>query len=135
MATDKSFPSRSSVQTREVPRHCATLRRSKRLPRIQQIIRSESTRSACEVCFNLRKDSTQENDALCGTLLILITPGRVEEWRLAPEVRSISCSPFPLGVPHESDRKLVSIPRHVERSMQISRTPLSCSLRKKIYGT
>ena len=42
-------------------------------------------------------------------------------------VRSIGCSPFPLGVPHESGRKLLSIPRHVERSVQIPRTPLSCS--------
>jgi hypothetical protein len=61
--------------------------------------------------------------------------GRVEEWRHTPEVRSIRCSPFPLRVPHESNRKLVSIPRHVERSMQISCTPLSCPLRKKIYET
>src|ERR1035437_6205801 len=30
---------------------------------------------------------------------------------------------------------LGSIPRHVERSMQISRTPLSCSLHRKVYGT
>ena len=29
----------------------------------------------------------------------------------------------------------VSIPRHVERSMQISRTPLSCSLCRKVYET
>jgi len=28
-----------------------------------------------------------------------------------------------------------SIPRHVERSMQISRTPLSCSLCRKVYET
>jgi hypothetical protein len=27
-------------------------------------------------------------------------PGSVEEWRHAPQVRSIRCSPFPLRVPH-----------------------------------
>src|SRR5258707_5365797 len=44
-------------------------------------------------------------------------------------------SPFPLGVRHYPNRHLFSPPRHVERSMQISRTPPSCSLCRKVYET
>jgi len=46
----------------------------------------------------------------------------------------IRCSPFSLGVPHELHRESVSSPRLVERSVRISRTPLSCPLRSKGYG-
>src|SRR5258708_16495005 len=47
----------------------------------------------------------------------------------------MGCPRFLVGVPPYPNRKLVSIPRHVERSMQISRTPLSCSLCRKVYET
>ena len=53
---------------------------------------------------------------------------RVEDWRHAPQVRPVRCSPFPLGVPHYPNRELVSNPRRIERSVRISRTPLSCCL-------
>jgi hypothetical protein len=36
--------------------------------------------------------------------------GRVEDWRGVPKVRPICCSPFPLGVPHEPNRKPGSSP-------------------------
>jgi hypothetical protein len=58
---------------------------------------------------------------------------RVGSWRGAPQVKPIRCSPFPLGVPHELHRESVSSPRLVERSVQISCTPLSCPLRAKGY--
>jgi len=38
-------------------------------------------------------------------------------------------------VPHEPDRESVSNPRHVKRSGRFSRTPLSCPLHNKGYGT
>jgi hypothetical protein len=43
------------------------------------------------------------------------------------------CSPFPLGVPQYLNRKPVSSPRHVRRSVRISRTTPSCLLRVKDY--
>jgi hypothetical protein len=42
-------------------------------------------------------------------------------------------SPFPLRVPQYPNRKLVSSPRHFERSVRISRTTLTCWLRVKFY--
>ena len=39
-------------------------------------------------------------------------------------------SPFPLGVPHEPPREPVSCPRHLKRSVRISRIPLSCRLHR-----
>ena len=44
-------------------------------------------------------------------------------------------SPFPLGVPHEPPREPVSCPRHLKRSVRISRTPLSCRLHATDYAT
>jgi hypothetical protein len=44
-------------------------------------------------------------------------------------------SPFPLGVPHEPNRKPVSNPRRVTPSMPISSTRRSWSLRPKGYET
>jgi hypothetical protein len=41
-------------------------------------------------------------------------PGWVEDWRHTPQVQPIRCSPFPMGVPHEPNRKLVSSPRHFQ---------------------
>jgi hypothetical protein len=43
-------------------------------------------------------------------------------------------SPFPLRVPQYPNRKLVSSPRHFERSVRISRTTLTCLLRVKVYA-
>ena len=44
-------------------------------------------------------------------------------------------SPFPLGVPHEPPREPGSCPRHLKRSVRISRTPLSCRLHRTGYVT
>ena len=44
------------------------------------------------------------------------------------------CSPFPLGVPHEPNRKPVSSPRRVAPSVRISRTRRTCLLRAKSYA-
>jgi hypothetical protein len=50
--------------------------------------------------------------------------------RLSLSVRS----PFPLGVPQKKpNRELVSNPRHIARSVWISRTTRTCSLRVKSY--
>jgi hypothetical protein len=38
-----------------------------------------------------------------------------------------------MGVPHYPDRKLVSSPRHIARSMRISRTTRSCTFLDKGY--
>ena len=67
----------------------------------------------------------------CSTLSF---PGRVEDWRGAPQVQPICFSPFPLGVPHELNRKPVSSPRLIERSVRISRTALPHLLHPKAYG-
>jgi hypothetical protein len=40
----------------------------------------------------------------------LASSGWVEDWRHTPQVQPIRCSPFPLGVPHEPNRQLVSSP-------------------------
>src|SRR5215469_9714989 len=61
--------------------------------------------------------------------------GRVEDWAVAPQVRPIHCSPFPLGVPHYPDRELVSSPRHIARSERISRTTRPCTVHIKCYET
>jgi hypothetical protein len=45
------------------------------------------------------------------------------------------CSLFPLGVPHYPNRKPVSNPRHVARSVRISRTTRSCTVHNKVYET
>jgi hypothetical protein len=42
---------------------------------------------------------------------------------------------YPLRVPHQPNRKLVSSPRLVKPSVQISRTGLSCLLHPKAYVT
>jgi len=60
---------------------------------------------------------------------------RVEDWRQAPQIQPICCSPFPLGVPHELNRTPVSSPRLIKPSVQISCTGLSCVFHIKGYGT
>ena len=54
-------------------------------------------------------------------LHLRLLPGRVGDWRAGL---------IELPRPHH-----VSSPRHVERSVRISRTTLSCLLRAKAYGT
>ncbi len=49
--------------------------------------------------------------------------------------RSCPYPGFPRSCPCRSNRDSVSSPRHVERSMRIYRTTLSCSLRAKGYAT
>jgi len=44
-------------------------------------------------------------------------------------------SPFPLGVPHEPNRRPVSSPRRIKPTVQISRSGLSCLLLAKVYVT
>ena len=61
--------------------------------------------------------------------------GWVEDWRHTPQVQPIRCSPFPLGVPHEPNRKLVSSPRHFKPIVPISSNGLTCSLPIKGYVT
>lgn len=60
--------------------------------------------------------------------------GRVEDWR--GDVRfGLSVAPrFLVGVPHEPNHNPVSSPRRIKRSVQISRTALSCLLHVKVYG-
>ena len=63
------------------------------------------------------------------------TGGWVEDWRHTPQVQPIRCSPFPLGVPHEPNRKLISSPRHFKPIVPISSNGLTCSLPVKGYVT
>ena len=59
------------------------------------------------------------------------TDGRVEGWRVCYRVRWL-VRRFRSG-PQSGSHHHVSSPRHLERSVQISRTALSCSLRVKGY--
>jgi hypothetical protein len=69
------------------------------------------------------------------TKIVSTRGGWVEDWRHTPQVRPIRCSPFPLGVPHEPNRKLVSSPRHFKPIVPISSNGLTCSLLIKGYVT
>ena len=59
--------------------------------------------------------------------------GRVEDWRAYGRVRWL-CQGFRRG-PQSGSHGNVSSPRHVKRSVQISRTALSWMLHAKGYGT
>ena len=63
--------------------------------------------------------------------------GRVGDWRagLGRSLCSLLPRPFGCEVSQQFDRAYVSSPRHVERSVRISRTTLTCLLRLKGYGT
>ena len=63
--------------------------------------------------------------------------GRVGDWRagLGRSLCSLLPRPFGCEVSQHRDRAYVSSPRHVERSVRISRSTLSCLLRPKDYGT
>ena len=66
----------------------------------------------------------------------LASSGCVEDWRHTPQVQPIRCSPFPLGVPHEPNRQLVSSPpRHFKPIVPISSNGLTSSLPIKGYVT
>jgi hypothetical protein len=54
---------------------------------------------------------------------------------VAPQGRPIHCSPFPLGVPHQANREPDSSPRHIARSVRISRTTRSCTLPIQAYAS
>jgi hypothetical protein len=53
--------------------------------------------------------------------------GRVEVKRHTPEVQPIGCSPFPLGVSQEPNRKLGSSPGHFKPTVPISSNGLAQS--------
>ena len=63
--------------------------------------------------------------------------GRVGDWRagLGRSLCSLLPRPFGCEVSQHLDRAYVSSPRHVERSVWISLTTLTCLLRIKGYGT
>ena len=61
--------------------------------------------------------------------------GRVEPWRGGPQATPWLCPAFPPSCPFRIRRGSVSSARHVARSMRISRTTRSCTLRLKGYET
>jgi hypothetical protein len=62
---------------------------------------------------------------------------RVGDWRagLGRSLCSLLPRPFGCEVSQHLDHAHVSSPRHVERSVWISLTTLTCLLRLKVYGT
>jgi len=62
-------------------------------------------------------------------------PGRVEDWRSTGRFGPSVFSPFPLGVPQSPNPEPISSPLLIARSVRISRTTRSCTLRVKGYGT
>ena len=74
--------------------------------------------------------------ALAGVFVLAsrrVGPGRVEDWRAHGRVRWVPQG-FRPG-PQSGSHSHVSSPRHVKRSMRISRTTLSCPLHIKGYVT
>jgi hypothetical protein len=61
--------------------------------------------------------------------------GRVEDWRHCSVGSAYPFPSFPLGVPHYQNREPDSSPRHIARSVRISRTTRSCTLHIKVYET
>jgi len=63
----------------------------------------------------------------------VVVPGRVEDWRADVRLRWVI--PRFRGGPQSGCHDHVSSPRHIERSVRISRTTLTCLLRAAAYGT
>ena len=96
--------------------------------------------SVATTSLTMIKKTWENSGNPAGVTIVLVNggvpvPGRVESWRGNPIEHALSVSGFPPSCPARDVRDPVSISRHITRSVRISRTTRSCTLRLKVYAT